>query len=256
LLPATRQGTSPVGTIISQTPPVNERLPSGEAVQVVPQGEAPIKLASYANRTKLEAEAALSALGLTIVEKSTPSTTQPVGTVVAQNPDGGDVTPGSTVELTVIVPPDPVPMPDIVGKVWDPDAKKRLDDLHIVYNMFPKISGHYVPGQVNWTSITPPATVPTGVPVGVYVEGVQVPNIIGSTVTEAEATLQKAGFQSFLVGSDAVGSEAKKVLGCTPVAGAPAIQGSVIVLSVNPIFLRSKAVLNNRNARPVLPPAQ
>jgi beta-lactam-binding protein with PASTA domain len=242
-LPSTREGNAPVGTVVRQIPDANQQIEPGGEVQLILQSEAPIKLASYIGRPKSDAETLLTALNLNFTEESTTSGSGLPGTVVSQNPDGGDVAPGSNIVLIVKVPPAAVSMPDIVGKRWLPDAKNLLDSVHISFNVVPTITRQYVAGQVSSASVANSNPVPTGRPVIVYVEGVPVPNTIGMDVNSAEVTLRRAGLRCIIPGYQPAPGVAKPVLTSSPPPGATALQSGVVILSVDPIYLRNPVIL-------------
>lgn len=111
----TTQGDSRVapGTVLSQSPSPGTEIPEGDAVSlVVAIAEPEVEVPGVVGSDGDSARASIQGAGLTPVSDGA-SSSQPVGTVIAQDPPGGAVVQqGSTVRFTVSVGPtkegDPV----------------------------------------------------------------------------------------------------------------------------------------------------
>jgi beta-lactam-binding protein with PASTA domain len=94
--------TQKLGTVVAQNPPPGEKVKKGAVVQLsVSRGPAQVTVPPVQGLPSAEAEAAVRSAGLRAVVHQVPSS-QPRGTVVAQNPPPGTpVTPGTIVTLDV-----------------------------------------------------------------------------------------------------------------------------------------------------------
>jgi beta-lactam-binding protein with PASTA domain len=92
----------PAGTVLAQTPPAGKRAkPGTQVVLEVAKGQAAVSVPSVTGQSEQQAAATLRSAGLTARLVTVPST-QPAGTVVAQNPAAGaKVARGSAVRLNV-----------------------------------------------------------------------------------------------------------------------------------------------------------
>jgi beta-lactam-binding protein with PASTA domain len=89
------------GIVASQTPSAGAQAEPGSTVRIeVSQGTGMVDVPNVVGLTRGEAEAELSTAGLEANVIQVPSD-EPVGTVVAQNPVGGQAQQGSTVRLNV-----------------------------------------------------------------------------------------------------------------------------------------------------------
>ena len=91
----------PEGTVIAQNPGSGERVSPDESVRLnVSKGTGLVDVPSMVGLTRAEAEAQLSDAGLEANVFEVPSI-EPAGTVVAQNPVGGQLRQGQPVRLNV-----------------------------------------------------------------------------------------------------------------------------------------------------------
>ena len=91
----------PEGTVIAQNPGSGERVSPDNSVRLnVSKGTGLVDVPSMVGLTRAEAEAQLSSAGLEANVFEVPSI-EPAGTVVAQNPVGGQVRQGQAVRLNV-----------------------------------------------------------------------------------------------------------------------------------------------------------
>ena len=93
--------SSEIGEVIAQNPAAGSRAAEGSEVRLnVSKGTAEVDVPSVVGLQQADASAQVKAAGLTANVVSVPSQ-EPVGTVVAQNPTGGQADRGSTVRLNV-----------------------------------------------------------------------------------------------------------------------------------------------------------
>jgi beta-lactam-binding protein with PASTA domain len=91
----------PRGSVVSQSPAAGGHLTSGGLIHlIISKGSATVNVPSEVGNPVTQARSELAALGLKPDVSHVPST-QPVDTVVAQNPPGGQARKGSTVYLNV-----------------------------------------------------------------------------------------------------------------------------------------------------------
>nr|WP_221244085.1 Stk1 family PASTA domain-containing Ser/Thr kinase [Cryobacterium roopkundense] len=117
---------------------------------------------SVSGETVADATQTLEAAGLIAAPgEQTYSDTVPEGRVVSSTAPDGPVRSGATITLTISRGPEPVQIPDVVGKPWS-EAKQILEDasLRLDYNIFADAA----PGLFTVTKVTPGAgeSVPRG----------------------------------------------------------------------------------------------
>ena len=253
------------GVVVSQDPKAGAQLDEGGTVALtVSKGGKPVIVPDVVGATSAEATSKLEAAGLKANVVAVPSS-EPVGTVVAQNPaPGKDATTGDTVRLnvakaagttttqpaattpppatttpgTTTAPPEPATVPDVVGKPLA-DAATALAAEGL------KAGVKYVPsdepqGQV--VAQAKPAgtegkrgdTVQINVSVGAEAAAdASVPNVAGRRLDEARQVLEQAGFE--VLALDVNGGELRNssVIGSqTPAGGASIPGGSLVILYV------------------------
>jgi eukaryotic-like serine/threonine-protein kinase len=98
----------PTGTVVAQDPAAGERVAPGTKIRInVSKGTASVDVPSQVGNTVDEATSALAAEGFKPEVTRVPSD-EPVDTVVAQDPSGGQASKGSAVQLEVSQGPDTV----------------------------------------------------------------------------------------------------------------------------------------------------
>ena len=96
----------PVGTVVAQAPAAGETIARGTSVRInVSKGSATANVPSEVGQTSDVAQQALAAKGFKPTIVQVPSD-QPLGTVVAQSPSGGQSRKGASVQLNVSKGPD------------------------------------------------------------------------------------------------------------------------------------------------------
>jgi serine/threonine-protein kinase len=102
------------GLVITSNPAQGNNVASNTLVTLyVSTGAAPVEVPSVVGQPESQAQSTLQAKGFNVSVKSDPTSTQPAGTVLSQNPSGGTAPPGSTVTITVSG--GAVTVPSVIG---------------------------------------------------------------------------------------------------------------------------------------------
>ncbi len=127
--------TRPIGQIISQQPEAGRRVAPGSTLAVViSRGPQTITVPDVKGQGYTQAANQLAALGLVAARRDVPSRAVPQGTVIDQDPLGGNsANPGATVTLTVSLG-DVAQVPDLAGVSFE-TARQRLVDAGFVVNV-------------------------------------------------------------------------------------------------------------------------
>jgi beta-lactam-binding protein with PASTA domain len=109
--------TVPKGDVISSSPVDGTPVPKGSRVHlIVSSGPVQVKVPDVTNSDTAAAHSELRNAGLTFTDNQVTST-QPKGTVIAQNPVGGStVDKGTSVSLTISKGPNAASVPDVTGQ--------------------------------------------------------------------------------------------------------------------------------------------
>jgi beta-lactam-binding protein with PASTA domain len=127
--------TRPVGQVISQQPDVGRPVPLGGTIAVViSRGPQTIAVPDVKGQGYTQAANQLAAIGLVAARRDVPSRAVPLGTVIDQDPLGGNsASPGATITLTVSLG-DVVQVPDLFGVPFE-TARQRLADAGFSVNV-------------------------------------------------------------------------------------------------------------------------
>jgi eukaryotic-like serine/threonine-protein kinase len=94
-------GSVQKGLVISSNPAQGNNVAANTLVTLyVSTGAAPVAVPNVVGQSVSSAQSTLQAKGFNVSIKADPTSTQPAGTVISQNPSGGTAAPGSTVTLT------------------------------------------------------------------------------------------------------------------------------------------------------------
>ena len=143
-----------------------------------------------------QAESQIKAAGLVPVENKVPSSSVKAGTVISTNPaNGNSVAKNSTVTVNVSTGPANISLPNVQGQQGS-TAESKLQGLGFTnVSLVPDPQSTLPSGQVDHQSPAPGSYPPDqGITLYVSGGGVQVPNVVNDTVTEATTTLTGAGF--------------------------------------------------------------
>ena len=111
--------TMPAGDVISQDPAAGTSVAPGTAVDlVVSRGPEPVSVPNAVGRSEAAATTAITGAGLALGNVTRAySATMPAGDVISQDPAAGtSVAPGTAVDLVVSRGPEPVSVPNAVGR--------------------------------------------------------------------------------------------------------------------------------------------
>ncbi|MDX6329026.1 MAG: eukaryotic-like serine/threonine-protein kinase [Streptomycetaceae bacterium] len=174
---------------IAKTKTVTLHLSSGPVQVTVPD---------VTSDTQDQATQTLEGKGFNVVTKNKESTTADTGSVLAQNPPGGQkADKASTVTLTIAVAPSKITLPNVIGLNIS-DAKKTLSDAGFTNVNTQQESSATPQNQVTKqtpdgnASYTPDTAITLTVSSGQ--QQTAVPNVVGQSVKAAKQLLQASGF--------------------------------------------------------------
>ena len=114
--------------MIRSDPATGDRVLRGRTVAVVLSSGPPrVAVPSVVGRLRSDAEAELTRAGLAAEVVEQPDDEVERGRVVSQEPDGGALRRGATVQLVVSTGPDVLVVPDVRGQSVD-SARRRLEE--------------------------------------------------------------------------------------------------------------------------------
>ena len=134
--------TVPEGIVISSDPKGGSTLRFGTIVDlVVSKGRQPIKVGSWVGKSADEAESTITKRGLKPDVSHQYSDDVPEGVVISQQPTGGTLFKGDTVQLLVSLGPELVAVPNVVAAGVD-DATAALQGAGF------EVDVQYAPGYI------------------------------------------------------------------------------------------------------------
>ncbi len=226
----------PDNAVISTDPAAAEGVSAGGTVSAtVSKGPERYDVPAVKGMSQAEAADAVAAANLTVgvVEEAFDNKAK-AGTIVSSAPkSGASVKPGTPVDLVVSKGPEPVPVPDIVGKKIA-NARNSLGDVGLKADVTQKFSDEVKDGSV--ISVKPKAgtIVDSGTRVAVVVSKgpppVTVPNLIDMPRQKAVTTLQNLGLRVKVVEGDF--SPLNRVISQDPAAGAQVPKGSTVTIRI------------------------
>lgn len=171
------------------------------------------------------------------VDQRSRASCKPVGEIVAQSPRGGeDADEGSTV-ITRVSSGQQGELPDVAGSQADA-AVEELNDLELELDVTTRkrFNDEVEEGEVIGTQPAAGSSVECGAPVVVLVSRgedlVDVPDVVGSDVNAATATLDSAGLVTIVVETNADEPEGQ-VLSQDPTGGDSVPRDSEVTLTVS-----------------------
>jgi serine/threonine-protein kinase len=196
---------------------------------------APVAVEYYVNLTQADAEAKITAIGLTPDVKKGPNAETAPGLVYKQEPTEGNKIPkGNPVTIWISTGKPKVGVPTLVG-LQENDAVNQLKALHLkpdVHGVNSNTPANQVTAQdpKAGTKLVVGSSVRINVSKGP--QPIQVPNVVGSPLDQATATLQGAGFQvSQTFVNDT--SQVNTVISQSPGAGSSAAKNSTVSLTIS-----------------------
>jgi serine/threonine-protein kinase len=236
--PAEASNTIDVDDVIRQNPPSSTDLAAGGTVMLtLSAGPAPVTVPNLSGVTELSAKSQLTAAGLVAADQTRqePSDTFAAGQVVTTDPAPGQPVPmGTVVTIVVSSGPATVVIPnDLEGLSYD-QAAQRLQAVGLTASREDvedrDSDQDEVVGVENAGGrVTAGSTVKLYVSTGGHGNGrVNVPNVMGLTVWEADSKLREAGLNPSHVNGGFLPSG--KVVDQNPDAGAHVRSGSTVQL--------------------------
>jgi serine/threonine-protein kinase len=184
---------------VTQDPRAGEEADEGSTVDLgVSSGPGQQLVPDVANLPAKQAVQALNQAGFRVTQDLQPSLTVPKGIAIRTSPKATKLVPrGSEVRLLVSSGPPRVTLPDVVGQDKDV-ARGTLEDLGL--NVTTELVNSDSPkGRVTAQSPGGNTTVDKGSRVTLTVskgpERVDVPDVVGQSRDDAQATLEDAGFE-------------------------------------------------------------
>jgi serine/threonine-protein kinase len=158
------------------------------------------------------------------------------GIVIGQDPQGNDkAKQGSTVTLTVSQGPGSTTVPSVVGQSQNA-AQKALTKAHLKYNIQHEPSETIAKGKATRTDPANGQSVGVGSTVTLYLSSgkpmVNVPNVIGESVSSARSQLNNAGFVVTTTNQTTTSAPDGNVVDQTPAGNTKVAAGSTISLVV------------------------
>ncbi len=183
-----------VGKVLSTTP--TGRVSKGSAVTlVVSSGPFTSKVPSVANDTLAQAQAALQRVNLTSNQQKMASNL-PVGTVLGTKPTAGTSWP-QTSPVTILISAGPA-LPNFSGETYQ-QAQQWAQQHNVTLQQQPDNNSQQASGTITGQQPKAGSTVQPGETITVNVSTgpqlVNVPSVIGMSVSQATQTLEQAGFQ-------------------------------------------------------------
>jgi len=237
------------GLIARTNPAAGAKIPQHGVVVLFPSGgPLAVTVPNIVNLPDADARKALGKVGLTLsVSQVVPNVNIPPTTVMDQEPNGGATAPpGSVVIVEESGGPNPVTVPNVVGGTVN-DARNALSQAGLVVGAIAQVSdATTTPGTVVGQNPQAGAQTGQGGAVDLYVAVAPgsagatnppspaaalppIPNVIGMSVDDAKATLEKAGFSVSHVTVLPNSPPNAKVVNTEPEPGATTPPGSNVV---------------------------
>jgi beta-lactam-binding protein with PASTA domain len=224
------------GHVYSQNPGAGEKIPRGNVVTIfVSEGVPQVTVPNVVGKTESEATSLLQARHLRFDTHTVPSS-QPEGTVVAQQPGpGARVKENTVIRINVASGPQPVGVPSVVGRSYG-DALTELQAAGFAVRRIDVQSSEPAETVVNQDP-GPNTVQPKGSTVTLKVSKgpstTAIPDVTDLDQDTATATLRSAGFQVSVQTKDTVDpAQDGIVLGQIPRGGKQATVGSTVTIIV------------------------
>jgi eukaryotic-like serine/threonine-protein kinase len=226
-------GEKPVGTITGQDPSTGKAEKESEiSVTVVGTRVASVPVVVGSERAAAEQTLQDAGFGVEVDEQD--SSFEDEGKVIGQNPEGGERPEvGTSVTITVGTGPSSVAVPQLYGNT-PAQARSILEEAHLTLGeRSSEYNGDVAEGSIffqepsNAERVEPGTAVDVTVSLGV--KPVEVPEVYGLSVAQAQSTLSGVGLNSRAVevqGNEAAGT----ALSTDPAVGATLEPGSTVTL--------------------------
>lgn len=189
------------GTVISTDPAAGKRIRSNDSVTLtISDGPETVNVPDVQGRTLAGARALLRADGLAagMVTREF-SDDVPKGSVISTDPGAGSKRHAGTAIALVVSKGSPVDVPDVTGDDLD-EARQELQEAGLKVTVSAtEVNSEYDQGQVAKQSPAGDAQLAEGDTVTLTLskgpEMVEVPDVVGATVEDAEKLLAQSGFE-------------------------------------------------------------
>ncbi len=241
------QSSQSKGTVVSTTPAAGKKVSNGETVSLkVSLGTStkPVTVPNVTNMSLSAAETLLQqknlAFKLNQVSTSPTSGATP-NTVLSQSPiAGASARTGDTVVLTILAPTTTYPVPLVAGQTQVAATQTLVQQgLSVSSTSSTKCSNTVTSGLVIGTNPVEGTQVKAGTSITLITSSgvcnVYVPDVIGSTQSAAQSTMQSQGLQTSVSSADPTlcsPSQIGTVLSQNPSGGASVLYNSTVDLSV------------------------
>jgi eukaryotic-like serine/threonine-protein kinase len=226
-------GEKPVGTITDQAPSAG-KLEKGSEISVTAVGTRVASVPGVVGSERAAAEQKLEDAGFEVEVDEQESSFEDQGKVMGQKPEGGERPEvGTSVAITVGTGPSTVGVPQLYGNT-PAQARSILEGAHLTlgernreYNNDVAEGSIFFQDPSEAERVEPGTAVNVTVSLGV--EPVEVPEVYGLSVAQAQATLSGVGLNSNAVeveGNEAAGT----ALSTEPGVGATLDPGSTVTL--------------------------
>ena len=233
--------TVAAGNVISQTPAAGATAPQGSAIALtISLGPPTVTVPNVVGLAQAPAQTAITAAKLAVgTITKVNSTTVAAGNVISQTPAAGATAPqGSAVALTISLGPPNVTVPNVVGLAQAQAQTALVAAKLAVGTITTETSATVAAGNVIAQTPAAGAAVPQGSAVALTVSlgppPVTVPNVVGLAQAQAQTALVAA---KLTVGTISKATNATvaagNVISQTPAAGASALPGSAVNLTIS-----------------------
>ncbi|WTK75583.1 PASTA domain-containing protein [Streptomyces sp. NBC_01515] len=224
----------PSGHICEQSPGEGE-LAKGEAVSVtVSIGSPKVEVPDVTDKDEDDASRILDEKGFKVKLRHVASDTEDPGTVLKQDPEGGEkAAKGTEITLTVAKEAKKATVPDLTGATVS-EARKLLAAQDLKLGSTTEVESDAESGTVVGQSVASGAEVEPGTAIGVKiakaVQTVQIPtDIVGKTLAEVQDELDALGLKVTVATGYSQASDAV-VTSITPAAGSEVEAGSTVAV--------------------------
>jgi serine/threonine-protein kinase len=225
------------GVVVTQDPRAKTEADKGSTVDLgVSSGPGQQVVPDVSNLPRQQAIQALNTSGFRVAEDPEPSSKVPKGNAIRTSPPKNKVIPkGTEVRLFISSGPPQVQVPSVVGQDKGV-ASARLKDAGL--NLTQELVDSDQPkDRVISQSPTAGSTVNKGTRVAIQIsrgpQKVEVPEVVGQSQSDAEATLGDAGFKVKVVERETTDTtQFGTVLRQTPPAGSKEVKGSTVTIIV------------------------
>ncbi len=193
-----------------------------------------VSVPTVVGKTVQQAETTLSKQGLKLGTQTPQASEQPEGDILSQNPQAGSqLAKGQSVAVTVSAGRAQVQVPTLTGLASSSDAQAALSEVNLTLGNVTRQDSDQPEGMVLSQSPSSGTTVDEGSSVNITVSNgmVEVPNVVGNSEAQANATLINAGFNVQVINqpsSDPTGT----VLAQSPNGGSKAQKGAQVTITV------------------------